>query len=45
MTPFRFFLGGTLGNGKQWISWISLEDEVRAIRFLMENPNLRGRSI
>ncbi len=42
MTPFRFFLGGRIGSGKQWISWISLEDEVRAIRFLIENPSLRG---
>jgi uncharacterized protein (TIGR01777 family) len=42
MMPFRFFLGGHVGSGKQWLSWISLADEVRAIRFLMENPNLKG---
>lgn len=42
MAPFRFFLGGALGSGRQWISWISLEDEVRAIRFLMEKPDLKG---
>lgn len=42
MAPFRFFLGGYLGNGRQWLSWISLDDEVRAIRFLLENPSLRG---
>jgi uncharacterized protein (TIGR01777 family) len=41
-TPFRFYLGGHLGSGRQWFSWISLEDEVAAIRFLMENENLRG---
>ncbi|MCL5281116.1 MAG: TIGR01777 family oxidoreductase [Planctomycetes bacterium] len=40
--PYRFFLGGTLGNGRQWLSWISLEDEIRAIRFLMEKASLRG---
>jgi uncharacterized protein (TIGR01777 family) len=40
--PYRFFLGGTLGSGRQWFSWIGLEDEIRAIRFLMENQNLRG---
>jgi hypothetical protein len=40
--PFRFYLGGHLGSGKQWFSWISLDDEVAAIRFLMENENLRG---
>ncbi|HSW01883.1 MAG TPA: TIGR01777 family oxidoreductase [Sedimentisphaerales bacterium] len=42
MMPFRFFLGGYVGNGKQWFPWIGLEDEVRAIRFLLENPNLQG---
>ena len=40
--PFRFYLGGHLGSGRQWFSWISLEDEVSAIRFLMENEHLRG---
>ena len=42
MQPFRFFVGGSLGSGKQWLSWIHLEDEIRAIRFLMENENLSG---
>jgi uncharacterized protein (TIGR01777 family) len=42
MLPYRFFLGGALGNGRQWLSWIGLEDEIRAIRFLLENQNLRG---
>jgi len=42
MAPFRFFLGGHIGSGRQWISWIGLEDEVRAIRFLLENPRLAG---
>jgi hypothetical protein len=42
MTPFRFFLGGYVGNGKQWFPWIGLEDEVRAIRFLLEAQSLRG---
>jgi hypothetical protein len=42
MKPFRFFLGGTLGSGRQWMSWISLEDEIRAIRFLLEKPDLKG---
>jgi len=39
--PFRFFLGGHLGSGRQWFSWIHLEDEVAAIKFLMENENLK----
>lgn len=33
---FKLGLGGRLGPGTQWWSWISLEDEVRAIRFLLE---------
>ena len=40
--PFRFFLGGYLGSGDQWFSWISLDDEISAIRFLMEHEPLRG---
>ena len=42
MRPFRFHLGGHLGNGRQWFSWISLHDEVRAIRFLIEHGEARG---
>lgn len=34
---FKFGLGGRMGSGKQWWSWVSLEDEVRAIRFLLDN--------
>ncbi len=40
--PFKFFLGGHPGSGKQWISWISIEDQVGAIRFLLENQNQQG---
>lgn len=40
--PFKFFAGGPLGNGKQWFPWIHMEDEVDAIRFLIENPNASG---
>ena len=40
--PFKYFLGGCPGSGKQWFSWISLEDEVAAIRFLMEKEKLQG---
>ena len=42
MAPFRLHLGGHLGTGRQWFSWISLADEVRAIRFLIEDHSLRG---
>jgi len=40
--PFRFFLGGHLGSGRQWFSWIHLEDEVKAIKFLLENEHHKG---
>ena len=38
---FRFGLGGKLSNGKQWWSWITLHDQIRAITFLLEN-NVSG---
>ena len=34
---FRFGLGGKLGNGKQWWSWITLHDQIKAICYLLEN--------
>ena len=40
--PFRYFLGGHLGSGSQWFSWISLDDEIAAIRLLTENEQYRG---
>ena len=40
--PFRFFAGGPLGSGRQWFSWIALEDEVRAVHFLIGNEELSG---
>ncbi|NCP86667.1 MAG: TIGR01777 family protein [Anaerolineae bacterium CG_4_9_14_3_um_filter_57_17] len=40
--PVRLFAGGPIGDGKQGISWIHLQDEVRAIRFLLENDQARG---
>ena len=40
--PFKFYLGGCWGLGNQWISWISLADEVASIKFLIENENLKG---
>ncbi len=38
----RLFLGGRLGNGRQWVPWIHIEDELRALHFLLEGPELRG---
>lgn len=38
LPPFRFGMGGRLGSGKQWWSWITLHDVIRAIIFALENP-------
>lgn len=40
--PFKLYLGGPPGNGFQGVSWIHLADQVRAIRFLMENSSTSG---
>ncbi len=40
--PFKLFTGGPIGNGKQWFSWVHLQDEVRAIRFLIDNSEASG---
>ncbi len=42
LTPFKFGLGGTIGSGKQWMSWIALDDLIRIIHFALENNDLRG---
>ena len=39
---FKIFMGGPMGSGRQWVSWIHILDEVRAIRFLMEKDLLSG---
>jgi uncharacterized protein (TIGR01777 family) len=38
----RLFLVGPMGSGKQWFPWIHIEDEARAIRFLIDNEQARG---
>lgn len=42
LLPFRFFVGGRLGSGRQWFPWIHINDEVGAIRFLIENEACSG---
>jgi len=42
LLPFKLGVGGSLGSGKQWMSWIMLEDAVAIIRFAMENGTVRG---
>jgi uncharacterized protein len=42
LTPFRFGAGGRLGSGKQWMSWIALEDAVRVLRAAIDDPSWSG---
>ncbi|MGZ8940731.1 MAG: TIGR01777 family oxidoreductase, partial [Limisphaerales bacterium] len=43
MLPFfRAGLGGRVGTGEQWVSWIALEDAVRLIEFALQNESVRG---
>lgn len=40
--PYKLFVGGTVGSGDQWVSWVHIGDVVRAILFAIENKRLRG---
>ncbi len=40
--PFKWGVGGKVGSGRQYMSWISMRDMVRAIGFLLENDGVRG---
>ena len=40
--PYKLFVGGTMGSGKQWVSWVHVLDVARAIAFAIGNDNIRG---
>ncbi len=40
--PFKMFLGGPLGSGKQWMSWIHRDDLIKLIAYALENKNVSG---
>lgn len=40
--PFRFFAGGPIGSGKQWMSWIDRDDAVRAYLAAIDDPRWSG---
>ena len=42
LPPFRLGLGGRLGHGRQWMSWIHLQDLVELLLFTAGNPDFRG---
>jgi uncharacterized protein (TIGR01777 family) len=42
LPPFRMGIGGKIGSGKQWMSWIALDDVVGGIKFALKNDSIRG---
>jgi uncharacterized protein (TIGR01777 family) len=42
LRPFQLFVGGKIGPGTQWLSWITLDDTVAILRLALENANLTG---
>lgn len=42
LPAFKYFLGGPLGNGRQWFPWIHREDEVRAMLYCLDTPDMHG---
>ncbi|HXG53549.1 MAG TPA: TIGR01777 family oxidoreductase [candidate division Zixibacteria bacterium] len=42
LPPFRFFLGGPLGTGKQWVSWIHMDDQIDLMMYVLEHPEVSG---
>jgi hypothetical protein len=42
LLPFKLGIGGPLGNGRQWLSWVHVDDLVSLFQFLLENPDASG---
>ncbi len=42
LPPFRLGLGGRIGSGKQWLSWISIDDAIGAVLFALDEERVRG---
>lgn len=42
LTPFRLGLGGRMGSGRQYMSWIAIDDVVQAIHYILRKENLEG---
>ncbi|HKR60976.1 MAG TPA: DUF1731 domain-containing protein, partial [Pyrinomonadaceae bacterium] len=39
---FRMGIGGRIGDGKQWMSWIALDDVIGALKFVLANESVKG---
>jgi uncharacterized protein len=42
LPPFRMGIGGRVGDGKQWMSWIALDDVIGGLQFVLENQKISG---
>lgn len=42
LTPFRLGVGGRLGDGRQWMSWVAIDDVIGACQAALANPGIRG---
>ncbi|MGG1676374.1 TIGR01777 family oxidoreductase [Neobacillus sp. NRS-1170] len=40
--PYKAFIGGNIGHGRQWMSWIHIEDIVKGITFIIDNEDIQG---
>ncbi|SQG00205.1 nad-dependent epimerase dehydratase [Paucimonas lemoignei] len=42
LLPFKFGMGGPIGNGRQWMPWIHIQDQIAAIEFLLNQSDAQG---
>ena len=42
LLPFKFGMGGPIGNGRQWMPWIHIQDQIAAIDFLLNQGDAQG---
>jgi uncharacterized protein (TIGR01777 family) len=42
LPPFRMGVGGNMGNGRQWFSWVDVQDVIGAIQYILKTEALQG---
>ena len=42
ITPFKWFVGGPMGSGRQWFSWIHISDLLAGLMFMLDDPKIQG---